>query len=247
MLRKCLLAAAVLVATGAAAFAGDAKGDTAPAFVNAFAGNWVTFEASLAAKGGQCEIELQKTADGKNYVARQSSCAGDLADVAAWGIIDQQLALLGPGGTVDVRLGGNQNMISGTLKNGAEVIFERKQMAERIHGQWSSLKCLYLGYTSKCASAAQLALPGAKSAGNDANVSVLVQLNARSEPRPDAKVVSVLAPKTCLPVKSCTTAANGAWCAISENGRKAWIAQRTIRLGKYPIATFVTGCSTPSN
>lgn len=247
MFRTCLLAATVLLATGAAAFADDAKGNATPAFVNAFAGNWVTFEASLTAKDGRCEIELQKTASGKNYVAKQSSCAGALAGVAAWGIVDQQLALLGSDGTVVARLGGNQNMISGALKNGMEIILERKQLAERVHGQWASLKCTYLGYTTKCASADQLAVPDANSTGNNANVSVLVQLNARSEPRPDAKVVSVLAPKTCLPVKSCIEAANGAWCQIAEKGHNGWIAQKTIRLGKYPIVTFSKGCGTLSN
>jgi hypothetical protein len=244
MLRTCFLVVALLAATASAASASD---DAAPAFVDAFAGNWVTFEASLTARGGPCEIELQKKPSGKNYVAAQSSCAGDLAGVVAWGIVDQQLALLGPDGTVTARLGGNQNMISGTLKDGAEVILERKQLAERIHAQWASLNCIYLGYTTKCASADQLALPAAKSTGKDASVSVLVQLNARIEPRPDAKVVSVLAPKTCLPVKSCIAAANGAWCQISENGHEGWIAQKTVRLGKYPIVTFAKGCQTLSN
>jgi hypothetical protein len=244
MLRTCFLVVALLAATASTVFAGD---DAAPAFVNAFAGNWVTFEASLAAKGGPCEIELQKTASGKNYVAKQSSCAGDLSGVVAWGIVDQQLALVGPDGTVTARLGGNQDTISGTLKNGAEVILERKQLADRIHAQWASLKCIYLGYTTKCASADQLALPDATSTGKDANVSVLVQLNARSEPRPDAKVVSVLAPKSCLPVKSCIAAANGSWCQITESGHNGWIAQKTVRLGKYPIVTFSKGCGTLSN
>jgi hypothetical protein len=244
MLRTCFLVAALLAATASAAFASD---DAAPAFVNAFAGSWVTFEPSLTAKGGPCEIELQKTASGKNYVAGQSSCAGDLAEVVAWGIVDQQLALVGPDGTVTARLGGNQNMISGTLKNGAEVILERKQLAERIHAQWASLKCVYLGYATKCASVDQLALPDAKSTGKGANVTVLIQLNVRIEPRPDAKVVSVLAPKTCLPVKSCITAANGAWCQISESGQNGWIAQKTVRLGKYPIVTFSKGCGTLSD
>jgi hypothetical protein len=244
MLRTCFLVVALLAATASASFASD---DAVPAFVNAFAGNWVTFEASLTAKGGPCEIELQKTASGKNYVAAQSSCAGSLAEIVAWGIVDQQLALVGPVVTVAARLAGNQNMISGTLKDGAEVILERKPLAESIHAQWGSLKCIYLGYTTKCASADQLAIPDAKSTGKDANVSVLVQLNARSEPRPDAKVVSVLAPKTCLPVKSCITAANGAWCQIAENGQNGWIAQKTVRLGKYPIVTFSKGCQTLSN
>lgn len=246
MLRTCLLAAAVLVAAGASALAAEPKADATPAFVNAFAGSWVTFDPALT-KGGQCEIDLQKTLDGKNYVAKQSSCAGGLAGVTAWGIVDQQLALIGPDGTVDARLGGNQNMISGTLKNGSEVILERKGLAEQVHSQWASLKCVFLGYSSKCASAAQLAAPDVKGGGNDANISVLVKLNARSEPRPDAKVVSVISPKTCLAVKACTTAANGLWCQVSEKGANAWIEQKSVRMGRYPILTFARGCSVLSN
>lgn len=242
MLKKSLVVAVSLAAGICAAPAAEpASADKTPAFVNAFAGSWATYDPALT-DGGACVVELQKTESGKNYVAKQTSCAGPLSSVTGWGIVDQQLALLDTEGAVAARLGGNQNRISGTLKGGSEVIFERKSLAEQIHSQWSGLGCVYLGYTSKCAPAQTLAIPGKADAAKPEKISVLVKLNARAEPRPDASVVSVIAPKACLPVQSCTVAANGAWCKVLENGKTAWISHKAVRMGKYPIVTFVAGC-----
>ena len=241
-MRKTFLLSILLLAAGiGGASAAQAGKDGTPAFVDAFAGNWMTYEPSLGA-GGTCQLDLQKTPQGKNYAAGQTSCAGALSGVTAWGIVDQQLALLGADGKVAARLGGNQNRISGTLADGSEVVFERSKVGEAIHRQWSALDCIYLGYSSKCAPSQALSPPATGDAGKPQKISVLVKLNARAEPRPDAKVVSVIAPKTCLPVRACTTAANGAWCEVSEGGHTAWVSHKAIRLGKFPIVTFVSGC-----
>ena len=120
-MRKTFLLSILLLAAGiGGASAAQAGKDGTPAFVDAFAGNWMTYEPSLAA-GGTCQLDLQKTPQGKNYAAGQTSCAGALSGVTAWGIVDQQLALLGADGKVAARLGGNQNRISGTLADGSEV------------------------------------------------------------------------------------------------------------------------------
>jgi hypothetical protein len=216
-----------------------------PDFVNAFAGDWVSYEPSLAA-GGQCALVLAKQATGQNFVARASDCRTDLAKVGAWGIVDQQLALLAPDGAVVARLGGNQNRVSGTLASGAEIVFERRQPAERIHQQWASLKCVYEGYSSKCAKDEALVVPQA-GAGDAHNLSLLVKLNARVEPRPDAEVAAVLPGETCVRPQECVTTSEGAWCKVKANGKDGWIANRSIRLGKYPIVTFTSGCSLPTN
>lgn len=233
------IAVAALALTGAL-WAQTALAAQESDFVKAFAGVWVTYDAPLDA-GGTCEITLSQTAKGSLYEAKQAHCGGALAGVMAWGIVDQQLALMDATGKPIVRVGGNQNRVSGDLAGGGSIILERKDKAQSVHSLWAALGCVYYGYTSRCADSADSAPPSLQ--GGSAKVLVLVKLNARTEARPDAPVVTVLQPNACVPVKQCTTASEGLWCKVSEDGKDAWISKHSVRLSQFPIVTFVNGCS----
>lgn len=230
--------ATLIAGIGIPAFAQDSA-PSQPEFISAFSGTWSTYDSSLA-DGGLCRIALGTAADGDHYKAVQKSCGGPLAGVTGWGVVNQQLALIDQSGAVVAHLGGNQNQISGSLSTGRELVLEREPMAGQVHRKWASEQCLFIGYGAKCADAAALAVP---QSGGSPDITVLVKLNARSEPRPDAKIVSVFPPKVCLPVTQCVTTAIGPWCQVAANGEKAWISKDAIRLKKFPVVTFVDGCA----
>ncbi|WP_164871807.1 AprI/Inh family metalloprotease inhibitor [Solirhodobacter olei] len=221
-----------------AAFAQDSA-PSLPEFISAFAGTWSTYDTSLA-DGSLCRIVLGTAPKGDHYKAVQRSCSGPLAGVAGWGVVDQQLALIDQSGAMVAHLGGNQNQISGSLSTGREVVLEREPMAGQVHQKWASEQCLFVGYGAKCADAAALAVP---QSGGGSDITVLVKLNARSEPRPDAKVVRVFPPKACLPVAQCVITAAGPWCQVAAHGHKAWVSKVAVRLKKFPVVTFVDGCA----
>ena len=114
-----------------AALAGLAFLITAPAsaqseadFVNAFAGKWQTLDPDFT-DGGACRVGLNDVPVGNRYGLTAKNCGGLMAGLRTWGIVDNQLALLGSEGSVLARLGGNQNRVSGQAANGTTVIFER--------------------------------------------------------------------------------------------------------------------------
>ncbi len=238
MVRASIFATALVLANVFLAQTALAAGEAD--FVKAFAGTWVTYDSTLSTAGA-CNVTLSETRAGSVYGAQQQNCGGAFAGVRTWGIVDQQLALMDASGNPLVRLGGNQNRVTGQLVDGTAVVLDRKEHAESVHRFWNSLNCVYYGYTARCADPAEAAPPALP--GADAKVLVLVKLNARAEARPDAPVVTVLEPKACVAVKQCTTASEGLWCQISAGGKEAWISKHAVRLAQYPILTFVNGCS----
>lgn len=69
-----------------------------------------------------------------------------------------------------------------------------------------------------------------------------MQLNARSEPRPDAAILGVLDAKSCIKVKACTQASDGLWCQADFDNEVGWFKKQAVRQGKWPVLTFVSGC-----
>lgn len=229
-----------------------AMGAAAPAFaqsesdfVAAFAGEWQTLEPALS-EGGACRVTLRDSADGEGrYALEAERCAGALAGVRQWGIVDNQLGLVGADGAILARLGGNQTRMSGDLAAGGSVVFER--LASNSAGAAAAVSvgdgCVYYGYTASCARAEDRQVPVRTGVDSTARAAVLVALNARAEARPDAPVVATIPAGTCVVVDECTTASDGNWCRATVSSFSGWIRQQAMRADRWPVLTYAPTCS----
>lgn len=234
------IAAGVLVLSTAA----GSRAQSEEEFIGAFAGDWESFDQSLSSGEGKCAVTLAPDKEEQAYALSMRDCGGAMSDVAAWGIVDNQLALLDDEGSILVRLGGNQNRITGETNDGRAVIFERAGTAvSAVSPQGiSNGACLYVGYTASCAEADDIAPIAASSASDEKSAAVLVNLNARKEARPDAQVVSVIPKNTCVAVSQCTEASDGRWCEAKLQKTTAWIRQQVVRDSKWQVLAYRGGC-----
>ncbi|WP_114348360.1 SH3 domain-containing protein [Mangrovicella endophytica] len=224
--------------TGASA---QSEGD----FVAAFSGHWQSLDPAFS-NGGACRISLEGKKTGATYALSSEHCGGELSGVRAWGIVNNQLALLGAGDTVLARMGGNQVRMSGDTAGGKALVFERVQSnaaaAAPVEAAPDAKGCVYYGYTATCAKPADFAAPAPAANGELARASVLIQVNARAEARPDAPVVSTIPADTCVVIDQCTTASDGLWCRAKVADYSGWIRQKALRQGRWPVLTFTKSC-----
>lgn len=214
------------------------------AFVEAFAGNWQIYDSSFSAGDGKCSLALSKSGGSDRFDVTRANCGGDLADVAKWGVVENQLAFTDAGGLVKVRLGGNQRRMTGTTVSGKPVIFDRvgaDGLASQLEAAAKSTGCIYLGFTDKCAPGSELTNP-LSNPSSDKRVQVVVNLNARAEARDDAEVIGVVPRDSCVAVETCLTAADGAWCQAKFGERAGWLRKLALRRERWPIVTFVNTC-----
>lgn len=238
---------AATIVAGAVTLAIPAFAQSESDFVNAFAGKWQTLDPALSA-GGACQVTLQTTPNGSSYQLEASHCGGSLSKLSTWKIVDNQLGLLGADGSVLARLGGNQNRVSGQLVPGGSVVLER--MAPEAVASATAVPagrdgCVFYGYTASCAQSEARQSPVPSGSDGKARASVLVQLNARSEARPDAPVVATIPPGTCVVIDQCTTASDGNWCRAAVSNFSGWIRQQAMRGNRWPVLTYAPGCTSP--
>lgn len=212
-------------------------------FIKAFSGKWQTLDTSYS-RGSLCSIDLLTQKQGSGYEISIQGCDGDITEIASWGIVENQLAMLDDGGAIRIRLGGNQNRMTGQTISGRAVIFERAGTeisavsAETI----SKGACLYLGYTASCAEPDDLADITPPPGSDVLSAQVLVNLNARAEARSDAPVVAVVQKNTCVVVEQCLQASDGRWCKARIQNASAWIKQQAVRAKRWPVLTFKGSC-----
>lgn len=236
------------VAGAMAALLGMASGATAQTeaeFVAAFAGEWRVFDESFAQGAQICRITLGQEAQDGRYKLDKASCGGELAEVAAWGLADGQMALLAAQGEAVVSLGGTQRRMSGTTKSGKPVILERAGVvgaAEQIQAALRASGCYYLGFSDRCAAEADLGKPAAGSADSPLRIKVIANLNARTEARDDANVIGVVPANSCVAASVCVTASDGVWCRAEFGERTGWLRKLAIRQNRWPIVTFLNKC-----
>lgn len=235
------VALAAGIVTGALSVS-SAAAQTEADFIQAFSGDWQTFDPTFA-DGGMCQLSLSQERRDASYALSLENCGDDIASVTAWGIVNNQLALLDEAGEIRVRLGGNQTRMTGRTTDDRAVIFERSGVPVRAISARSiaSGTCLYLGYTSNCAEADDLSVAVPADAETVPSM-VMVDLNARTEARPDAAVVGVIPRNTCVQVSQCLEASDGQWCETTLDGQSAWMRQQVIRLGQWPAMTYRSGC-----
>lgn len=228
-----------------AGWSGSALAQSETAFVAAFSGTWQTLDPAFSGDGA-CRIVLSGTRDNDQYALESSNCAGPMASLQGWAIVDNQLGLLGPDRAVIARLGGNQNRMSGQTASGSTVVFERiteeAAAAPAVVSASQTTGCVFYGYTATCATPDDLARPTAASEDVKPMAEVLVRLNARSEARPDASVVATIPPNTCVVIDECTTASDGNWCKARISDVSGWIRQQTVRQNRWPIVTYTGKC-----
>ncbi|MEE2951284.1 MAG: SH3 domain-containing protein [Pseudomonadota bacterium] len=211
-------------------------------FIQAFAGTWQTLDPNFT-QDGACRVVLNEVPLSGRYGLTAQNCSGLMSQLTGWGIVANQLGLIGANGAVIARLGGNQNRVSGQTANGRTVIFER--IPDGSNAPASDVpptECTYFGYTASCAEDGDFQRPTAEE-GAAMTAKVLVKLNARSEARPNADILASIPQGTCVRVAECTTASDGNWCRAKIGDTMGWIRQRALRLDRWPVLTYTTGCN----
>ena len=234
--------AAMLVAVGALSAATMVRAQSVDQYVQAFGGNWQLIDARHSSAPSTCTMVLgsKADADGRFAVERQG-CRGEADQAKSWGVSEGQMTLFDAAGGVIARLGGSQHRVSGTSASGSPLIFEKVGVAGTaavLESARQASGCIYLGFTSKCADAAQVAPPTPERA----SVQVLVNLNVRAEARDDAEVVGIVPLQTCVTTDLCMMATDGAWCRAKFGEKIGWMRKLALRQNRWAIVTFENGC-----
>ncbi len=235
MMRAGLIAAAAALAAGTAH--GQAAGQEA-ALVEAFSGEWFSFEPRNGAAQQTCALRLSaQPAPQGGFQATAQNCALPLDQVALWGIIEGKIRLVGGGGQI-AALGGHQQRMSGEMgASEAPLVLERAggdANAQALSQAIGTYRCLFAGYSDSCAGSAQVQM-----APVPAQIVTLVDLNMRDQPRADAPVQGVLPRQTVAPVDTCLLTADGPWCRAVYDGQTAWVARNALRQGTWPVLTYM--------
>lgn len=249
--RSLVFAAMACLAIGVTVMPAQAQDEAA--FVEAFAGDWLAFDPALSENGSDpCRITLSGEPaedEGASYVLVEDGCSGALGSVTGWSIVSGQLALSDTQGELRATLGGNQNRMTGDTiadeEGMARAIVMERAGTEPAAFDASALAegaCLYIGYTASCAEPATLARNAPSETAESDQISVLVNLNARAEPRPDAPVVDIVPKQTCLAVTQCVDASDGRWCEARIGTETGWMRQQAVRSGQWPVLTYRSGC-----
>nr|WP_321456958.1 hypothetical protein [uncultured Cohaesibacter sp.] len=241
MIKKFAIIASTLL--GLATFAeGSAVAQTSNAVAKAFAGDWITYDRNFADQKS-CEFSFSDKNAGEVYPIKQTGCIGALANIIGWRIQNNQLVFISKENSAVALVGGNQERLSGMiLQSKLPVIFERKEVAQKIEAARKSIKCSYIGYSQACAEPRDFTPPAA-TIGNPSPIQILVNLNARMEPRNNASIKTVLKPNACVSAEVCTVASDGLWCKVKTENGDAWIKKQTVRQQRWPVITFKNGCS----
>lgn len=220
----------------------SAQAQSNEAVAKAFAGRWITYDRNFADEKS-CVLSFSAKKTGDLYPITKKGCSGALADIAGWRIQNNQLVFMSNANSAIALVGGNQERLSGTiLQSKLPIIIERLEIAQKIENARKSIQCSYIGYSQRCASPRDFAPPAA-SISSPSPVQILVNLNARIEPRNNATIQTVLKPKACVSAIVCTVASDGLWCKVKTENGDAWIKKQTVRQQRWPVITFKNGCS----
>ncbi len=218
-----------------------ALAQTPNAVAKAFAGRWITYDRNFSDQKS-CIFEFSSELKDDIFPIAKTGCTGALAAIAGWRIQNNQLVFVTADKSAIALVGGNQERMSGSiLQSKLPIIFERLEVAEKIEQARKSIKCSYIGYSQTCASPQDFTPPPA-TIGSPSPIKILVNLNARSEPRNSAAVKGVLKPNACVSAEVCTVASDGLWCKVKTENGNAWVKKQTVRQQRWPIITFKNGC-----
>lgn len=235
------LAVLLVAGSASAVHATAASAQSEAEFVDAFSGEWRIHDETFAQGVQICRLNLRDEAAEGRYELEVQTCAGNLAEVSAWGIVEGQLALFA-GEEVAATLGGTQRRLTGTTKSGNPVILDRgSDVPDGLQTALAASGCYYLGFTDRCATDADLSKPAAE-ADTPARVNVIVNLNVRAEARDDAAVIGVAPVNSCIATSTCLAASDGVWCRAEFGERAGWLRKLALRQNRWPIVTFLNQC-----
>lgn len=207
----------------------------ASTFAAAFAGDWLIFDGRYATAATPCRIQLKAEGDPLAVITRD--CHAAIAEVKFWRIEAGQLRLVTAAGLF-ARLGGTTARVSGWDKAGEPLVLDRDAgpaLADPIIFARKTKGCWFVGYSDKCATAAQARRPAEK----NARICTVVDLKLRGEARPETGVVGVLPAQTCVGTEVCVITASGPWCFIRFATAAGWVRQHALRQEEWPVLTFV--------
>lgn len=233
-----------------AAFCGTfllaAHAQTDEEFFEAFSGDWFVFDPQWG-NGGTCEVQLR--ADGEELFkpAEIRNCNAPLSGIARWTIMAGQLGLQTAEGVTIVRLGGNQQRITGEFADtGRGIVMERANGSPAAIDLAEALRrhrCFFLGYTDVCVSEEALARPVfVQDGGRLGEIETLVDLNVRSQPRPDAAMLGTVSEGSCIRINDCLVASDGIWCRARFGNQSGWLSKTALRQGEWPVVTYRNDC-----
>ncbi|MDR9393812.1 AprI/Inh family metalloprotease inhibitor [Roseovarius sp. SYSU LYC5161] len=236
---------AVLSALALPFFAQGALAQTEEELRQAFSGAWFAFEDSYSDGNGPCRIYLsnESVSDDGTLLLKGATegCAAPLTEEISWRVESGKILLETSSGQQVAALGGNPQRLSGDyVRPPNALVLERQSgsgakadltAAIKLHG------CYYLGFTQDCAEPSATEAPAFED--GLARIKVLVNLNARSQPRRDAQVIGTIPAESEVTVNACLTTSDGIWCRAQFNEANGWMAKSAMRAGEWPVITFV--------
>lgn len=217
-------------------------------FVEAFSGEWFTFEPRFSVSDRPCNIVLEeepRVAEDVRYrsVDVDANCGapfsnGDLR----WNVTNGRILIQDERNQRIAELGGNPDRLTGDLAGPVNaIILERKagnRYKQRLVGALRKHKCYFVGYSADCADEAATTAPAFED--NRARIEVIVDLNVRSQPRRDANVVGTVPQDSQITVNLCLTASDGIWCRAGFGEIAGWMAKSVLRSNEWPVISFVS-------
>lgn len=242
-----------VVATSFALVSTQVGAQSNEAFLDAFAGQWYSFEPRNALSSAPCNVLLENLVQPEGVVdeaqvspkAIITNCVAPLDSVQAWGIDDGQLVLFSSNNSIVARLGGNPNRISGDMGDFSPLVLERQTGDPANAGYVAALRkyrCVFKGYSSECATSEQMAEPVIGGSSFTTEIQTLVDLNVRDQPRQNARVVGTIDRGTCVAVNYCLASSDGVWCRTQFGQASAWMRKVALRQEEWPIMTFQNSC-----
>ncbi|NVO27622.1 hypothetical protein HJ526_09345 [Donghicola sp. C2-DW-16] len=224
------------------AAAGPAMSQSAADYLQAFSGEWYSFDRARAQNGGVCRVDLTTEPMGNALVAKAENCGAGMDLLGAWGIVDGQIAMLSDDQRVLALMGGNQVRMTGDdLSSRRSLILERRQPSGFVVSLQQAIKsqnCLYIGYTADCSNKEDVSPLLSAKADAQVHLQTATRVNLREQPRRDAPVSLVLDRLTKADATECLTATDGIWCKVTVGETSGWLARNAIRQKKWAVTTF---------
>lgn len=223
------------------------------AFLDAFAGEWFSFEPRTAPSPGPCNVTLENLVQPEGVLdeaqvrpkALVQNCVAPIDTVVAWGIEAGQLILYSGNDSVVARLGGNPSRISGDMADFVPLVLERQTGDPANAGYIAALRkyrCVFKGYSADCSTQADMEKPSIVGTNFTTQIQTLVDLNVRDQPRQNARVLGVVDRDTCVTVNYCLASSDGVWCRTQLGEAAGWMRKVALRQEEWPIMTFKNSC-----
>ena len=214
--------------------------------INLFSGDWAVFDPRFSTDENPCRLSL-----GKDLVAETpttsrttqvaANCKAPLSGTVIWRISDGVILLETQDGSEISELGGDPQRLTGGFSGSPDaVVLERNDGSGAKASLVAAIarhKCYYLGYQSVCADADSTKAP--ELTDGEAEISVQVTLNVRSQPRRGAPLIGTIPTGSDVTVNLCLATSDGIWCRAEFGEQSGWMAKSAVRQQEWPVITFV--------